>query len=163
MSVTRSGTASAASEVAMPARRGVLWGEGRATTEHGTRWTSPRLSLGSWTPRVSGEWVPWTLVTQSAALKRAGIKGRGLYTLQPLRASRETALGNSKASRVGRYTGTVLASFARIGSPGRSDGATPDREGAGQPARAPRLCGAAAVGRGSTETALCKILHAAAA
>ena len=32
--------------------------------------------------RVNGAWRPWTLVTQSAALKAKGIAGRGLYMLQ---------------------------------------------------------------------------------
>ena len=67
--------------------------------------------------RVRGQWQPWTLVTQSAALKEKGIPGRGLYTLQPLISPRKTAIGQTKATRVGRYTGTVIAAFLNIEAP----------------------------------------------
>ena len=67
--------------------------------------------------RVRGEWVAWTLVTQSAALKARGVSGRGLYTLQPLRASRKTSIGNTQPTRLGNYTGTIIAAFPDINSP----------------------------------------------
>ena len=57
------------------------------------------------------------MITQSAALKTKGISGSGLYTLQPLRAPRKTAIGYTQATRVGRYTGTVLAAYPNIESP----------------------------------------------
>lgn len=66
--------------------------------------------------RVNGEWEPWTLVTQSARLKAIGVSGRGLYTLQRLRAPRDTNIGRTAASRVGRYSGTVLGTY-NTGSP----------------------------------------------
>ena len=58
--------------------------------------------------RLGGEWVPWTLVAESYALRSVGVKGRGLYTLQRLRRSRPTAVGSTAPSKVGEYTGTVV-------------------------------------------------------
>eukprot|EP00966_Prymnesium_polylepis_P336765 7391735-Prymnesium_polylepis.1 len=67
--------------------------------------------------RVQGQWIAWTMITQSAALKTKGISGRGLYTLQPLRAARQTSIGSTQPTRIGRYSGTIIAAFPSIESP----------------------------------------------
>ena len=64
--------------------------------------------------RVGGRWVPWVAVAQSAALKSVGKVGYGLYTLHDLKPRRQTRLGYSPASRIGRYGGTVIKTFAGI-------------------------------------------------
>ena len=66
--------------------------------------------------RVGGRWVPWVAVAQSAALKSIGKVGYGLYTLQDLKPRRQTRLGYSTASRIGRYGGTVIKTFTDLRS-----------------------------------------------
>ena len=46
----------------------------------------------------------------------AGLLGLGLYTLQNLRPRSQTRLGYRPATRIGRYTGKVLGSFANAES-----------------------------------------------
>ena len=53
-------------------------------------------------------------MAQSAALKSIGKVGYGLYTLHDLKPRRQTRLGYSPASRIGRYGGTVIKTFAGI-------------------------------------------------
>lgn len=66
--------------------------------------------------RVGGRWVPWVAVAQSAALKSIGAVGYGLYTLQDLKPRRQTRLGYSPASRIGRYGGKVIKTFTDLRS-----------------------------------------------
>ncbi|KAL1529030.1 hypothetical protein AB1Y20_010350 [Prymnesium parvum] len=48
----------------------------------------------------SGGWEPWVAVAESAALRRRGLSGKGLYTLRALAASRPTAIGRTRPSRI---------------------------------------------------------------
>ena len=66
--------------------------------------------------RIGNRWIPWVAVAQSAALKSVGKVGYGLYTLQDLKPRRQTRLGYSTASRIGRYGGKVIKTFADLRS-----------------------------------------------
>jgi hypothetical protein len=66
--------------------------------------------------RVDSRWKPWVAVTRSCALASAGLLGLGLYTLQDLRPRSQTRLGYRAGTRIGRYTGAVLGSFADANS-----------------------------------------------
>jgi hypothetical protein len=57
---------------------------------------------------VDGGWVAWLLVAQSAALKRVGIRGLGLYPMQRFRGPRQTLFGRAPGDTIGEYTGEVL-------------------------------------------------------
>lgn len=67
--------------------------------------------------KVKDRWVPWTFETTSAFLESRNVKGRGLYTLQQVNPSRQTILSNTTATRVGRYSGEVVAEFGNLDSP----------------------------------------------
>ena len=66
--------------------------------------------------RVGSRWRPWVAVTRSCALASVGINTLGLYTLQDLRPRSQTRLGYRAGTRIGRYTGKVLGSFADANS-----------------------------------------------
>lgn len=72
-----------------------------------------RLAGRRGSPRV---WEPWVLVAQSAALRRRGVRGYGLYALRTFDGPRETDVGEVKGARIGRYGGVVRAEFANVES-----------------------------------------------
>ena len=43
--------------------------------------------------RINGEWTPWTMIAESAALRSIGQRGRGLYALTQLNPPRKTSIG----------------------------------------------------------------------
>ena len=83
--------------------------------------------------RVDGEWKPWVMVAQSAALKAIGVRQRGLYALEgyrprqkpgkppppniAFRGPRQTTLSTVPGQKIGRYGGTVLGTFDDIEAP----------------------------------------------